>query len=369
MSGVSNPDVPPFPSSTAEAPIDADLTDRIAVVTGRHRRHRPRGGVRAGRSSGRASSSSAAPGPRPIGRASGAGRARPRPGRSSSSASPTCRGRRRSRRSPRTCAPGSGASTSSSTTPAATRRAGTSRPRASRSPGRRTCSPTTCSPTGLLEPLRAAGGRVVYVASTMAGGLDVDDLLWERRRFRGDEGVRPEQAGRPDARRGPGSRRLDGSGVTINVAHPDGTATNIAGRQKGLYGVLARLAFRTQRSPEESADVVVWLAASPDLDGVTGGFFHNRAPIDVQVARGRAGVRRPVVAVRVRSSRGGRVALGRAQPSPSGGGARRRSSRRWPPGPPTRQRGAPGGQAAPRPRRRRRRSRRGRRSGRAPRRS
>jgi hypothetical protein len=40
------------------------------------------------------------------------------------------------------------------------------------------------------------------------------------------------------------------------------------------------MAFRTQRSAAESADVVVWLAASPDLDGVTGGFFHNRQPID-----------------------------------------------------------------------------------------
>jgi NAD(P)-dependent dehydrogenase (short-subunit alcohol dehydrogenase family) len=133
--------------------------------------------------------------------------------------------------------------------------------------------------TGLLEPLRAARGRVVYVASTMAGGLDTDDLLWERRRFRGMKAyAQSKQGNRMLA--WSWSRRLADSGVTVNVAHPDGTATNIAGRQRGLYGVLARLAFSTQRAPAESADVVVWLAASPELAGVTGGFFHNRRPIE-----------------------------------------------------------------------------------------
>jgi NAD(P)-dependent dehydrogenase (short-subunit alcohol dehydrogenase family) len=133
--------------------------------------------------------------------------------------------------------------------------------------------------TRLLGPLTAAGGRIVYVASTMAGGLAVDDLLWERRRFRGVKAyAQSKQADRMLA--WAWARRLAGTGVTINVAHPDGTATNIAGRQRGLYGVLARLAFRTQRSPAESADVVVWLAAAPELAGVSAGFFHNRTPIE-----------------------------------------------------------------------------------------
>jgi NAD(P)-dependent dehydrogenase (short-subunit alcohol dehydrogenase family) len=133
--------------------------------------------------------------------------------------------------------------------------------------------------TRLLEPLTAASGRIVYVASTMAGGLAVDDLLWERRRFRGVKAyAQSKQADRMLA--WAWARRLAGTGVTINVAHPDGTATNIAGRQRGLYGVLARLAFRTQRSPAESADVVVWLAAAPELAGVSAGFFHNRTPIE-----------------------------------------------------------------------------------------
>ena len=133
--------------------------------------------------------------------------------------------------------------------------------------------------TGLRAPLTAAGGRVVYVASTMAGWLDPEDLLWERRRFVGVKAyAQSKQANRMLA--WAWDRRLAGSGVTINVAHPDGTATNIAGRQRGLYGLLARLAFRTQRPAAEGADVVVWLAASPELAGVSGGFFHDRAPLE-----------------------------------------------------------------------------------------
>ena len=32
------------------------------------------------------------------------------------------------------------------------------------------------------------------------------------------------------------------------------------------------------RSPERGADSVVWAASSPELEGVTGGYFHDRRP-------------------------------------------------------------------------------------------
>ena len=77
------------------------------------------------------------------------------------------------------------------------------------------------------------------------------------------------------------ARRLDGSGATINVAHPGGVRTNIAHRQRGLWGVLNRLAFLTQRSPRMGGDVLVWLAASPEVGG-SAGFYKDRRAIPCQ---------------------------------------------------------------------------------------
>lgn len=129
--------------------------------------------------------------------------------------------------------------------------------------------------TALLPSLRAARGRIVYVASTRAGGLDLDDLTYQRRRWTGIRAYsQSKQANRMLA--WAWDRRLAGTGVTINVAHPGGVATSIAGRQSGVYGVLARLAFRTQRTPTKGAETPVWLASAPELDGRSGGFYKDR---------------------------------------------------------------------------------------------
>ncbi|MEZ4404416.1 MAG: SDR family NAD(P)-dependent oxidoreductase [Kofleriaceae bacterium] len=135
--------------------------------------------------------------------------------------------------------------------------------------------------TALRPALEAARGRIVDVASTLAGDLDVEDLAWSRRGWNGIKAYRQtKQANRMLA--WAWARRLDGTGVTVNVAHPGGVRTNIAHRQRGLWGVLNRLAFLTQRSPRRGADTLVWLAASPEVEGRTAGFYKDRAPIPCQ---------------------------------------------------------------------------------------
>jgi len=134
--------------------------------------------------------------------------------------------------------------------------------------------------TRLQGAVRAARGRIVYTASTMAGDLDVDDLDRSRRGWNGIKAYRQsKQANRMLA--WAWARRLDGSGATINVAHPGGVRTNIAHRQRGLWGVLNRLAFLTQRSPRMGGDVLVWLAASPEVGG-SAGFYKDRRAIPCQ---------------------------------------------------------------------------------------
>lgn len=132
--------------------------------------------------------------------------------------------------------------------------------------------------TRLVDRLAEARGRIVFVASTKAGQLDMDDLDFSRRRFGGVAAYeQSKQANRMLA--WAWQRKLAGREVTINVAHPGGVATNIANRQKGLWGAIVRLAFKTQRTPELGADTLVWLVASPELEGKSGGFYKDRRAI------------------------------------------------------------------------------------------
>lgn len=75
------------------------------------------------------------------------------------------------------------------------------------------------------------------------------------------------------------ARRLTGTGVTANVVHPGVTRTAFGAEdQMRLFAATGGIARPFMRSPERGADTVVWAASSPELDGVTGGYFHDRRP-------------------------------------------------------------------------------------------
>lgn len=70
------------------------------------------------------------------------------------------------------------------------------------------------------------------------------------------------------------ARRLARSGVTVNAVHPGLVATEIW-RQVPVLDLVARLFMP---SPEKGARTTVYLAASPDVRGVTGAYFAKCAP-------------------------------------------------------------------------------------------
>jgi len=69
------------------------------------------------------------------------------------------------------------------------------------------------------------------------------------------------------------ARRLDGTGVTVNSAHPGVVRTNFAKNNGGLIA----LGFRTLGlffiRPSTAARRVAYVASSPSLEGVTGKYF------------------------------------------------------------------------------------------------
>jgi NAD(P)-dependent dehydrogenase (short-subunit alcohol dehydrogenase family) len=70
-------------------------------------------------------------------------------------------------------------------------------------------------------------------------------------------------------------QRIQGSGVTINAVHPGVVRTNI-GIHLGWWGRFYRVYRILLKSPEKGAQGAVWLATSPELDGVNGKFFVSR---------------------------------------------------------------------------------------------
>jgi NAD(P)-dependent dehydrogenase (short-subunit alcohol dehydrogenase family) len=129
----------------------------------------------------------------------------------------------------------------------------------------------------LLPRLKAAGrARVVNVASQLARDLDLLDVQFERRPYSGQTAyAQSKQADRMLT--WALARRLEGTGVTANALHPGFVATEIFGKGGGLVslGVSLYSKLRAQR-PEEGADTVVWLAASPDVEGRSGLFWVDR---------------------------------------------------------------------------------------------
>ena len=70
------------------------------------------------------------------------------------------------------------------------------------------------------------------------------------------------------------ARRLDGTGVTVNALHPGVVATDVAKEMGPLFSFMQKTLLRPfSISPERGAETSVYLAASPEVEGVTGGYF------------------------------------------------------------------------------------------------
>jgi len=72
------------------------------------------------------------------------------------------------------------------------------------------------------------------------------------------------------------ARRLKGTGVTANCMHPGVVGTNLFNHVGGLAGKIVRLFTPFMRTPEKGADTVIWLASSPEVEGITGKYFVDR---------------------------------------------------------------------------------------------
>ena len=129
----------------------------------------------------------------------------------------------------------------------------------------------------LLDVMKkSAPARIVNVASTFAGNLELDDLEFKRRPY---DSMKAYQQSKACNRllTWAFSRRLAGTGVTANAMAPGLVYTGLYRETPAaLRGLLRVIAVFRGRSIPQGADTAVWLASSPEVESVSGRFFELR---------------------------------------------------------------------------------------------
>jgi retinol dehydrogenase-12/retinol dehydrogenase-13 len=130
----------------------------------------------------------------------------------------------------------------------------------------------------LLPRLKeSAPARIVNVASTFASDLDLDDLQFQRRTWDSMKAYAQSKAC-DRLLTWAMARRLEGTRVTANAMAP-GLIVDTGLYRNTPPQVMEQLRKRSDRTPADGADTAVWLASSPDLEGITGKLFENRKEI------------------------------------------------------------------------------------------
>jgi NAD(P)-dependent dehydrogenase (short-subunit alcohol dehydrogenase family) len=71
------------------------------------------------------------------------------------------------------------------------------------------------------------------------------------------------------------ARRLQGTNVTANVLHPGFVASGFGRNNRGLMDLIMRVIHRFALSSEEGAQTIIYLASSPEVEGVTGKYYYQ----------------------------------------------------------------------------------------------
>jgi retinol dehydrogenase 14 len=128
----------------------------------------------------------------------------------------------------------------------------------------------------LLDRLIAsAPARVVTVSSgaQSMGNIDFDDLMGEQK-YSGSRAYNQSKLANVMFAYEL-AKRLEGTGVTSTALHPGLTSTAFSAEDPAL-GLLVTILRPFMKSPRRGAETPVYLASSPQAEGLTGQFFANR---------------------------------------------------------------------------------------------
>jgi NAD(P)-dependent dehydrogenase (short-subunit alcohol dehydrogenase family) len=129
--------------------------------------------------------------------------------------------------------------------------------------------------TNLLRPRLAAGARIVSTASDAHKGaqLDFSDLQSDRNYSGFGAYGRSKLCNILFTREL--ARHLKDAVVTANCLHPGFVATRFGDQSGGVMSLAVRAAKNFAITPEQGAQTIVYLASSPEVVGITGGYFYK----------------------------------------------------------------------------------------------
>ncbi len=76
------------------------------------------------------------------------------------------------------------------------------------------------------------------------------------------------------------ARKLEGTGVTANCVHPGVVASGFGQNNKGIIKMFYSVAAPFLKSNEGGAKTQIYLASSPEVEGVSGKYFANIKPLN-----------------------------------------------------------------------------------------
>ena len=121
--------------------------------------------------------------------------------------------------------------------------------------------------------------RIVNVASYWAGGLDLSDLEFRKRKYDNDSAYRQsKQANRMLTVAF--ARKLESYGITVNTCHPGDVNSKLSND----------LGFGGHETPDEGASTPVWLATDPSARNITGKYFEHFRQVDCPFSRDMAAI-------------------------------------------------------------------------------
>ncbi|MGB5289502.1 MAG: SDR family NAD(P)-dependent oxidoreductase, partial [Ignavibacteriaceae bacterium] len=130
----------------------------------------------------------------------------------------------------------------------------------------------------LLDELKnASPSRIINVASHFAGGLNIDDINFDKRNYNETLAYKQtKQANRMLAREW--ARRLETDNISVYSMTPGFIPDTELFREQNVVGkfLIKVFALIEGRTIEEGADTIVWLASTDKINASSGGFYNQR---------------------------------------------------------------------------------------------